>query len=359
MVVLLALVLCAQQPLPNAIPSSKTIQDSPSDADGDGLPDTLEQALLERFLPQFHVSGTDCDLMPSSFAPGESEPRVMARDGTIYGQASLSRTHPGVLRVELRYFHLWGKDCGRFSHALDVEQVAGLVEFVPHSDDASGQPVSVETVATQPVWRWKALYWFAAGHQGTVCDVSHAARADTLVAEFGGPDVWISTGKHASYLALERCRLGCGGDTCPDMRPLAVPRVLNLGEPGRPLHGATWIAAKEWPLASKMKPLFTPATVAQMESTAPGKIVAVNRALPPVRATILAGGETLDGVAIGGRHSGKALKTGKDATGTALGRAMRAVAKALGATPAEPPGPSPESAAPALEAPAPLGQGRP
>ncbi|MCU0228865.1 MAG: hypothetical protein MUF01_14620 [Bryobacterales bacterium] len=328
-----------------ALPAQQASQASPdqalstgphADADADGLPDSLEQALLERFLPRFHVSAGDCDLRPSRFLPGQASPRVLRQDGAIYGQASPSHAQPGALRIELRYYHLWGKDCGRFSHLLDVEQVAALVEFVPIPGTADGPVFPILRAADEPSWRWRALYWFAAGHQGTVCDVSHGARAESLVAEWTGPEVWVSTGKHASYLSHRRCRLGCGGDSCPDMLPLVVPEVINLGELQHPLNGSAWIAAGQWPLASKMKPLFTASVIAQIHHARDGEIVAVNRALAPMRATILAGGETLDGVAAGGKHSGKALKTSKRATGSALGKAFRAVSTALGAgTPTE------------------------
>lgn len=311
------------------------------DLDRDGIPDALEQMLLERFLPRFHVSGEDCDVMPSRFSPGQPDPVSVERDGTIYGQAFPAPRGPAGAGIELHYYHLWSKDCGRFSHALDVEQVAALVEtnLPEHPADlaaAIGQ-------AREP-WHWAAVYWFAAGHQSTVCDVSHAAKATVLVAEHTGPDVWISSGKHASYLSHERCRLGCGGDTCPDMAPLAVKQVINVGERNAPLNGAVWTASKRWPFHAKMVSQFGALTVQRIDSSKPGTIVSVNEALPPVRATILAGGETLDGVATGGKHTGDALKTGKDSTGNALGtaaestgnallRSFRAVKRAMGAKP--------------------------
>ncbi len=150
------------------------------------------------------------------------------------------------------------------------------------------------------------------------------------MAEWIGPDIWISKNKHASYLTHERCRLGCGGDTCPQMVPLSTPGIINLGEPGKPMNGAIWATSPSWPLAKKMSPQFGLSTISQIERASPGKVVAVNRALPPVRATILAGNETLDGVAVGGKHTGAALKTGKASTGSALGKAFRAVGRALG-----------------------------
>lgn len=301
----------------------------PADGDGDGLPDTLEQALLQRFLPRFYISSADCDGSPSTFAPGEAEPRAIAREGRIYGQVFPAPHKGGRPRIEMHYFHLWSRDCGRLGHPLDIEHVAVLLEQqrLPEKGAASHPPASPPRL-----WEWRALYWFAAGHQRTVCDVSHAARADFLVAEWAGADVWISSGKHASYLSRERCRLGCGGDTCPDMQPLTVTRVVNLGEPGRPLNGSLFTASSRWPFASKMAPHFDQPLIEQLDAQRTPQIVAANRVPPPVRATILAGGETLDGLGTGSRHTGSALKTGKDSTGSALGRAFRSVKRALGAT---------------------------
>jgi len=192
------------------------------------------------------------------------------------------------------------------------------------------EPSEARAVSLPAIWEWKARYWTAAGHQGTVCDVSHGARAELLVAEWTGAEVWISSGKHASFLSAKRCRLGCGGDICPEMYPLAGMQVINLGEPGRPLNGAVWTSSRRWPMASKMTQQFDAATVSQIESSRPDRIIAINRALPPMRATILAGGETLDGVATGGRHAGRGLKSGHQSTGGALGKALRLLTKALG-----------------------------
>ena len=58
------------------------------DTDHDGLSDVQEQTLLERFVPRFQVSGTDCAVKPALFEEGVAKPTVMERDGTIYGQVT-------------------------------------------------------------------------------------------------------------------------------------------------------------------------------------------------------------------------------------------------------------------------------
>ena len=92
------------------------------DADRDSLPDVLEQQLLERFMPRFQVAVDDCDLAPAEFGMGESEPMLVARNGSVYGQ--VFRVEGGI---ELHFYHLWATDCGRVRHTLDAEHVAGLL----------------------------------------------------------------------------------------------------------------------------------------------------------------------------------------------------------------------------------------
>ncbi len=294
------------------------------DLDGDGLADSVEQALLERFLPRFFLSQNECAEMPAEFALHEPEPRVLAANGTIYGQAFPVSTAEGD-RIELHYFHLWAKDCGRLGHPLDAEHVSALL---------------AASEINAPVAEWRALYWYAAAHEDTVCDVSHGAHAQTLDAEERGAKIWISRAKHASYLSHGRCKFGCGGDECKKPKEMDVLRVLNIGQKGRPLNGADFISSSRWPLESKLGTGFTETVRQQIAAASPKKIVAVNEGLPPVRATILAGEEILGGVGTGKRHTdgalktgsaatGNALKTGHQATGNAFSRAVRATGRFL------------------------------
>src|SRR5215467_6738015 len=75
---------------------------------------------------------------------------------------------------------------------------------------------------------WKAVYWYAAAHENTVCDVSQIARASTLHAEDHGARIWVSPGKHASYFNEMLCQRGCGADRCEDMTAMVPLQVINL-----------------------------------------------------------------------------------------------------------------------------------
>ena len=167
------------------------ISDQPTavDSDQDGLSDALEQALLTQFAPTFMVGREDCSGIPAEFATGVEPPTVQAEDGTIYGQVfPVKSLGDGKPAVEIHFYHLWKRDCGPHGHALDTEHVAVLV---------SGSNRDLDQA------KWKGVYWYAAAHENTVCDVSQIARASTIQGEERGPKVWISPGKHAS---CPKCR---------------------------------------------------------------------------------------------------------------------------------------------------------
>jgi hypothetical protein len=294
-------------------------QQASIDSDHDGLSDDLEQTLLAQFKPVFMVSKADCSDVPAEFTPESRNPIVLAEDGTIYGQVfpgkSGDTTEP---TVEIHYYHLWKKDCGRMGHALDTEHVAVLIQ-------ASGK-LSIST-------KWKAAYWYAAAHEDTVCDASQISRASTLHAEDHGAIVWISSGKHASFLNGELCHRGCGGDTCEKMAPLPVSKIVNLGEPGMPMNGALWIASSRWPLATKMaRTDFQYSAVTRLENLPDSDIAWVNPAKRPAQSTIAAGDSTIDALLASNQNTDSAISSAGDATGSALDKTYGNVKHALGAS---------------------------
>jgi hypothetical protein len=269
------------------------------DADRDGLADSLERDLLGQFAPRFLVSRSECDGLPAAMQPDAEHPVPLRRDGTIYGRVAPAR-QPGL--VEIQYFHLWANDCGRRGHPLDAERVTALVRLEDR----------------------RALHWYAAAHEGTLCDAANAAPARALDAERRGPRVWISAGKHASFLSEGLCGRGCGGDRCPGPRPLAAGPLVNLGEPAAPLAGARWMHSPRWTLAAKLGWDFPPALLAELDS-APGVITWT----APAQGVIRAGNATVDGIATGHRETGEALDTASAQTDQALARAAGSVDRSL------------------------------
>jgi len=240
------------------------------------------------------VAVGDCDVLPSEFRPSSQEPRAVAKNGTIYGQV-----FPRGEFIEIHYYHLWSRDCGRRGHALDVEYVSALIRA------------------------GKAAYWYASAHQDTVCDVRNGARASQLQAEEHGPLVWISRGKHASYLSYDLCNRGCGADRCDRAEPFTPANLINIGEPGVPLNGAIWAASRVWALAPKMKTDFDASTLAVLDNPAIEGPRSLKDSPRAMHAVIAAGGTSVD-------HTTAAMSTAGAHTDRALSRARRAVADFLG-----------------------------
>ncbi len=283
------------------------------DLDRDGLPDLFEQALLDRFKPTLVLSADECDARPARFEPGQRDPHLAGRDGTLYGQVTpRGRNADGRFEVELKYFHLWARDCGRPSHALDAEHVSAL---------ATGSDLQPEG--------WEAVFWYAAAHQGTICDASSGAPASAVDAVTAGPTVYVSRGKHATYLDRGHCKWGCGSDSCDPGQRLSGNGVINLGEPDAPLNGTEWIRSRRWKLAEKMRPDFDPATRASLDSAHPFEVLALKLGFRAHQAPILGGDTGLDALITGVDAAGLAISKTGQATGGALKKTAGAVGRSM------------------------------
>lgn len=280
------------------------------DTDRDGLSDDEEGRLLERYLPVFMISREDCSDRPAQFLVGAPSPTVVDDDGTIYGQVFPRSGRPD--EVELHYYHLWRRDCGEMGHRLDAEHVSALVRTGASVADA------------------KALYWYAAAHEDTICDASHLTRASTVHAEELGGTIWISEGKHASFLSEAMCARGCGGDRCARMKPLKIRQIINLGEIDAPMNGATWLSSREWPLSDKLgRSDFPVERVARVERLPETDIVWANPAKRPAQATILGANAGIGGAATGIRATDTALDVAGSSTSSALDTTADKTGKAL------------------------------
>lgn len=291
---------------------------APADSDRDGLSDSLEQALLNQFVPSFMVGRNDCSNVPGEFQSGNPLPTLLRENGTIYGQAFLAKpSPPDHPTVELHFYHLWARDCGLHGHHLDTEHVAVLVRA---SDE--------HLVSTQ----WTAVYWYAAAHENTVCDASQIVRASTLHAEDHGAKVWISPGKHASFLNETLCQHGCGADKCTDTDMVALPRgqVINLGEIGHPMNGSVFISSAEWPLSEKMSSSnFPPGPIGRLERLPDSDIAWYNAGKHPIQPVIAAVASTEQAIGNGGHNTTSALSAAGSSTDTAISVAGDSTGNAL------------------------------
>ena len=295
-------------PVPSFAQQSLSDPQLHTDSDHDGLSDVLEQRLLDQFAPKFMVAARDCSIRPAEFKPELRTPEVEAENGTIYGQifpAKEAGDH--AMAAEIHYYHLWRRDCGGHGHPLDTEHVAVLVR-------ASDTHLASAT--------WKAIYWYAAAHENTVCDVSQIARASTLHAEDHGAVVWISPGKHASYLNETLCERGCGADHCENMVPLVQPKLINLGEPGMPMNGSAFISSAAWPLASKMSDSnFPAAPIARLVALPDTDIAWFHPGRHPAQGIIAHSSSTEQALAESSRNTASAISVASTSTGDALSTA--------------------------------------
>ena len=138
-----------------------------------------------------------------------------------------------------------------------------------------------------------------------------------------GPDVWISEGKHASFLTSNLCGRGCGADACKLTKRLEPARLINIGEPGAPMNGAIWVNSQAWPMASKMTTDFDAARLDALNASG-GKLI-LFRPSPSTQAVIL-------GFGAGPRYTAGALDTAGNHTDSALDTAERQTLKSLAAS---------------------------
>ena len=196
---------------------------------------------------------------------------------------------------------LWERDCGRRGHDLDAEHVSALVS-APRLD--------------APPSAWMAEAWYAAAHEGSVCDASSGAGARVIGAEASGPRVFVSKGKHASFLDRGQCKWGCGADTCGDDRVIVPARIVNIGERDAPLNGAVWTGSGRWPMREKFESDFDPELRAKLADA--GHVIPLMQHRRAPLAPVLAGETAIDGLA-----------TASGSTTGALGTAIRAVGRFL------------------------------
>lgn len=289
------------------------------DADRDGLPDRFEQALLTKFEPDFHVSQSDCDIAPAEFLPTSHQPHAVSRNGTVYGQVfPVSRPNVNGAFIEVHYYHLWTRDCGRMSHPFDSESVSVLLraDRLQHSAKA-----------------WTAEYWYAAAHEDTLCDRSNGARAAAINAVDRGPNVWISKDKHASFLHKDLCTRGCGKDECEGTKLLKIAKLINIGEAGAPLNGADWSAFKGWLLAEKMAPDFKESLIARMPAGDRADLMPARANVRGMHNTIKTADNTFTALSSATSHTGNALAAGASGAGVGIESATmatRQVERSLG-----------------------------
>lgn len=205
-------------------PTNVTQPPSGTDADGDGLPESFENALADAFTPFYHVSAGE----PNGFAIfNNSVPQTVQQVFAPIPPISYFRVKPlgfstdaygnQLSVIQLDYLTLWDRDNGlaigffceanlslalglagySFSqilpaltdHALDNERSAVLV--------AAPVP-SYNTYNTDPQ-AYSAYRFFTAAHEDTFTDQSHLFSPSQPVPAGNHIELALSRSKHATY----------------------------------------------------------------------------------------------------------------------------------------------------------------
>jgi hypothetical protein len=223
-----------------------------TDADFDGIPDSLELALAQRFFPTLNLHCGSYEGLP--FAD-----RRQLYGHTVDGYPNSSNGKiPFVVRpfspgtgsdcnepfhcLEIRYGMAWnwdlGDDTAGGSHRGDSEFYAILVA----RKDTDGSQWGVTwDLAKNDANQWRLMKEFMSAHWGVPGD-SSSYRAHGNDGATGPQRVWCSEGKHGMYQTQSACNNGgyadaddCSDNRC-DIRADILPDLLNIGEQPAPLN---------------------------------------------------------------------------------------------------------------------------
>lgn len=223
-----------------------------TDGDMDGIPDTLELALAQRFFPTLNLH---C---------GSFEGLAYGDRRQLYGHAVAGYTNssngkiPFFARpyspgngsdcaepyqcIEIRYGMAWnwdlGDDAAGGAHRGDSETYGIIVA----RKDTEGSLWGVSwSVAQNDVNQWRLMREFMSAHWRSPGDSSSFRRH----GRFGATThqrVWCAEGKHAMYPTQSACNNGgyadaddCSDNRC-DIRADVYLDVQNIGEPTVPLN---------------------------------------------------------------------------------------------------------------------------
>ena len=193
----LVAICCAQAPVP----------DASLDSDHDGLADAQETLLLAQFEPLFLISRSDCSSHPAQFTGFCREAhRGSGQRNDLWAGFSASGP-PGTGGVAL---------------------LRSVAEGLRQERTRSRRRACVCCGESRRGRSLESALLVCVGAEDTLCDASQIARAATLGAESQGPQVWVSSGKHAAFLGSAICTRGCGADRCDDMEKLSSAVLLIL-----------------------------------------------------------------------------------------------------------------------------------
>lgn len=128
------------------------------------------------------------------------------------------------------------------------------------------------------------------------------------------------------------------------MTPLALARIVNLGEPGHPMNGSLFIASTAWPLAGKMAATNFPSQVlARLGKLSDSEVAWFNEGRHPSQGVIAissateqamagSGSNTIAGISSAAGATYSSISVANRSTGNAFQKSCRATIHALGAS---------------------------
>jgi hypothetical protein len=219
------------------------------DADSDAMPDSLEDALARRFLPNIYLSGSYGNNDQQSYAIGCAGdplcrmPYVVRKVGPLRG-ARTGWCAQGQC-AEIIYGLPYNWDLGKWGigeHRGDSEHIAVLVAYRRADDEPDGHDWGTTWSVAQgdaSVWRQVAFFWGA-----HTCDHTDGIDWDSsrfvwpyingTYSQVGLKNDYVSTNKHANYQSLGECEDGADlMDSCPTphlVRSSVLARLFNAGD---------------------------------------------------------------------------------------------------------------------------------
>lgn len=255
---LLAIIFCARmfsfsqtfQVMSRCGGSNSVSLPSFNDNDMDGLSDTLENLLLQHFVPtfiQFSDEGcpglsvgtsaitdtnlTVCRIFPlfQQYTAGNNVSEIQSWPQAIVNERCLTTGLTWYENQIVIYGAvLYGKDCGLSGHTADVEAFSVLLKYKGNADDISWR--SDTTLAN-----WEGVTIQTISHASTFCEIVETYPYKSISSPTGKDTVFISPDKHGNYLTIPGCNSSffCnpGCNNTPFVKSVTV---INVGEEAAP-----------------------------------------------------------------------------------------------------------------------------
>ncbi len=221
-----------------------------TDNDQDGLSDTLENILLQHFVPTFiQYNDDDCSGLSTGTSGMTDTNLVVCRIFPLFQQyisgsnVSSIQAIPSPLvnekclyagltwydnRVVIYGTVLYGRDCGLNGHIADVESFSILLKYTYSSDDLMWR---YDTTLNH----WQGITIQTIAHAGTLCQSVETYPYRSNEFPNGKDTIFVSPDKHGNYLTIPICNDSFCNPDCNDTSSVKNIRIINAGEVTAPL----------------------------------------------------------------------------------------------------------------------------